>query len=36
MLKGEDYDKLEADILDLALVLHAEHGGGTTPPLQPG
>jgi len=28
MLKGEDYDKLEADILDLALVLHAEHGGG--------
>jgi len=28
MLKGEEYDKLEADILDLALVLHAEHGGG--------
>jgi citrate synthase len=28
MLKGEDYEKLEADILDLALVLHAEHGGG--------
>lgn len=28
MLKGEDYDKQEADILDLALVLHAEHGGG--------
>jgi citrate synthase len=28
MLKGEDYTKLEADILDLALVLHAEHGGG--------
>jgi citrate synthase len=28
MLKGEDYDRLEADILDLALVLHAEHGGG--------
>jgi citrate synthase len=28
MLKGEDYNKLEADILDLALVLHAEHGGG--------
>jgi citrate synthase len=28
MLKGEDYSKLEADILDLALVLHAEHGGG--------
>jgi len=28
MLKGEEYTKLEADILDLALVLHAEHGGG--------
>ncbi len=28
MLKGEDYSKLEADILDLNLVLHAEHGGG--------
>ena len=28
MLKGEDYNRLEADILDLALVLHAEHGGG--------
>jgi len=28
MLKGEDYSILEADILDLALVLHAEHGGG--------
>jgi citrate synthase len=28
MLKGEDYHALEADILDLALVLHAEHGGG--------
>jgi len=28
MLKGEDYTKQEADILDLALVLHAEHGGG--------
>jgi len=28
MLKGETYSKLEADILDLALVLHAEHGGG--------
>jgi len=28
MLKGEDYSRLEADILDLALVLHAEHGGG--------
>jgi citrate synthase len=28
MLRGEDYSRLEADILDLALVLHAEHGGG--------
>jgi citrate synthase len=28
MLKGENYTKLEADILDLSLVLHAEHGGG--------
>jgi citrate synthase len=28
MLKGKDYSRLEADILDLALVLHAEHGGG--------
>ena len=28
MLKGEDYTRPEADILDLALVLHAEHGGG--------
>jgi citrate synthase len=29
MLKGEEkYTKLEADILDLALILHAEHGGG--------
>jgi len=28
MLKGTDYIRLEADILDLALVLHAEHGGG--------
>jgi citrate synthase len=28
MLKGEDYSRLEADILDLNLVLHAEHGGG--------
>ena len=28
MLKGENYNRLEADILDLALVLHAEHGGG--------
>jgi citrate synthase len=28
MLKGEGYSKLEADILDLSLFLHAEHGGG--------
>lgn len=28
MLKGTDYTPLEAEILDLALVLHAEHGGG--------
>ena len=30
MVKGEcsRYSKLEADLLDLALVLHAEHGGG--------
>jgi citrate synthase len=28
MLKGEEYTKLEADLLDLLLVLHAEHGGG--------
>ncbi|WP_282036983.1 citrate synthase [Saccharicrinis aurantiacus] len=28
MLKGNDYTKLEADLLDLSLVIHAEHGGG--------
>jgi citrate synthase len=29
MMKGEGkYTKLDADILDLALILHAEHGGG--------
>jgi len=28
MLKGDRYSKLEADLLDLALVTHAEHGGG--------
>ncbi|TAJ13251.1 citrate/2-methylcitrate synthase [Marinilabiliaceae bacterium JC017] len=28
MLKGRDYTKLEADLLDLSLVIHAEHGGG--------
>ncbi|QEP44793.1 citrate synthase [Ectothiorhodospiraceae bacterium BW-2] len=28
MLKGEEYTPLEAELLDLALILHAEHGGG--------
>jgi citrate synthase len=28
MLRGEGYSRLEADILDLSMVLHAEHGGG--------
>lgn len=28
MLKGDNYTPLEADILDLAFVIHAEHGGG--------
>ncbi len=28
MLKGEDYSQLEVEILDLCLVLQAEHGGG--------
>jgi citrate synthase len=29
MIKGEGkYTRLEADILDLALILHADHGGG--------
>ncbi len=29
MIKGEGkYTKLEADILDLSLILHADHGGG--------
>ena len=30
LLKGENsgYSKLEADLLDLLLILHAEHGGG--------
>ncbi|MFC2138034.1 citrate/2-methylcitrate synthase [Bacteroidota bacterium] len=28
MLKGDKFSHLEADILDLALVIHAEHGGG--------
>lgn len=28
MLKGNEYTPLEAELLDLALVLHAEHGGG--------
>jgi citrate synthase len=28
MLKGSDYTALEAELLDLCMVLHAEHGGG--------
>lgn len=28
MLKGNDYTALEAELLDLCMVLHAEHGGG--------
>jgi citrate synthase len=28
MLKGPEYTPLEAELLDLCLVLHAEHGGG--------
>ena len=28
LLKGLGYSKLEADLLDLLLILHAEHGGG--------
>ncbi len=28
MLKGNDFTPLEAELLDLCLVLHAEHGGG--------
>ena len=28
MLKGNEYTPLEASVLDLVLVLHAEHGGG--------
>ncbi len=28
MLKGDTYTRLEADLLDLCLVTHAEHGGG--------
>jgi citrate synthase len=28
MLKGNDYTPLEAELLDLCLILHAEHGGG--------
>ncbi len=28
MLKGDNYTKIEAEILDLAMILHAEHGGG--------
>lgn len=28
MMKGKNYTELEIKILDLALILHAEHGGG--------
>ncbi len=28
MIKGDSYTKLESDLLDLSLVIHAEHGGG--------
>lgn len=28
MLKGDKYTQLEVDLLDLSLVIHAEHGGG--------
>ena len=28
MLKGDNYTKIDAEILDLAMILHAEHGGG--------
>jgi citrate synthase len=28
MLKGDEYTQLEVDLLDLSLVIHAEHGGG--------
>lgn len=28
LLKGDEFTKLEAEILDLSLILHAEHGGG--------
>lgn len=28
MLKGNDYTELEAELLDLCLILHAEHSGG--------
>lgn len=28
MLKGKDYTKLDARMLDLLLILHSEHGGG--------
>ncbi len=29
----KNYDKLEADLLDLSLILHAEHGGGNNSSL---
>jgi citrate synthase len=28
LLKGDGYSRLQADLVDLSLVLHAEHGGG--------
>jgi len=28
MLKGDNYSRIEAELLDLAMILHAEHGGG--------
>ena len=30
---NKNYDKLEAELLDLALILHAEHGGGNNSSL---
>ena len=31
--RDKDYTKLEAETLDLALILHAEHGGGNNSSL---
>ena len=30
---NKEYSKLEAEILDLSLILHAEHGGGNNSSL---